>query len=248
MPFPSSPDLSHPLPYPHAHPRKRRPPSACRRARATTEHSHPRPTLSFLRRQSLPLRRQGNLAPSRWPFRQGRNPAAGPCAPSGGMGAAGPQTESLKVARPDQAIPSRASLAAAVQDDQTRLCLPEVWVQDLPWSFHTPLFDPCPYLQLPAGCSAHPFRGLVSYLRPTTQTPRARHNPKLHPPLKGSLNRCNSKLPRLLRVSTPQAAPRHPRHGGVEKTRSHNSKQSKSPALAAPRRSAVTLTGRCPLE
>ena len=51
VPPPPIPSLPYPLPYPHAHPH------------APDHTSHSPDDSSFLRRQSLPLRRQGDLAP-----------------------------------------------------------------------------------------------------------------------------------------------------------------------------------------
>ena len=75
MPLPSapSPNPSDPLPYPHAHPH------------APDHTSHSPDDSSFLRRQSLPLRRPANLAPRKGGVQRGTPPfgkGSGGCAPS----------------------------------------------------------------------------------------------------------------------------------------------------------------------
>ena len=96
----------------------------------------------------------------------------------------------------------------------------------------TPLFfGPFPYLQLPAGCSAHPLRAICLLSAPDDSIPRPRNNLQAGPPLRRSLNRHNCKLTRFHRASTSEAAPRSPRHGGGGKTRKSNAIQVKSPLV-----------------
>ena len=74
---------------------------------------------------------------------------------------------------------------------------------------------------------AHPLRGICLLSATDDSNPRLRHNSKLDPPLKGSLNRHNSKLPPFHRISIPQSGQRSLRHGEAAKKRSDNSIQLK---------------------
>ena len=182
-PFPRTPPIPYPSPMP-------------------TTHAPVHTGSSFLRRQSLPLRRQGNLAPGLIPLM----PSLSDYHP---RSAEGPLTLRLSKGEPGGG---------------SRQGLPYLGVVS-----HPPFSAPFPYLRLPAIRFAHPLRGVCLLSAPDDSNPPPRNKPQAGAPLRRPFEPNESKLPRFHRKSTPESAPRHPRHGGAAKTRWDESNRLECP-------------------
>ncbi len=156
------------------------------------------------------------------------NPMARPCAPSGGMGAAGPQRKHPRAG--GWAQPTSPNLAR-FSSTEGRLAAPA-------WRlFHTPLFRPIP---LSGPCSAVVPSGVCLLSAADDSIPRLRNNLQAGPPLPRQSKRTIPTCAPSHRATTaiqPQScfnpSPRAPRHGGAGKNArtQFNAMQSHSAAL-----------------
>ena len=198
-PFPLTPPIPYPSPMP-------------------TAHAPVHTGSSFLRRQSLPLRRQGNLAPALIPLM----PSLSDYHP---RSAEGPLTLRLSKGEPGE----EAGRVCPICD-----------------SFHTPHSAAhFPYLRLPAIRFAHLLRGVRLLSAPGDSNPPPRNKPQAGAPLRRPFEPNESKLPPFHRKSIPESAPRHPRHGGAAKTRWDESNRLECPPH--PSRPSISRTWLSPL-